>query len=212
MAPEMMTVNTVPNISNWSIENGYNDSDGRRQKTFYPIRVFNARQNAALFFFLQIYEHDIEYVCQGPVKGFKVFINTPGEILRSSWPSFRVSLFEYVELSIKATIMTTSDGLRSYRPNRRQCFFNSERRLQFFKIYTKNNCEIECLANFTLAKCGCVKFSMPRKYLQFDLLLLMALERHFFLFFRRKRHEDLWWFEFAMLQRCRKEIVWGKCR
>lgn len=44
---------------------------------------------------------------------------------------------------------------------RRQCFFNSERTLHYLKTYTQRNCQLECLANFTLAKCGCVKFSMP---------------------------------------------------
>uniref|UniRef100_A0A1B0A6D3 Pickpocket protein 28 n=1 Tax=Glossina pallidipes TaxID=7398 RepID=A0A1B0A6D3_GLOPL len=34
--------------------------------------------------------------------------------------------------------------------------------VQGFKIYSQNNCELECLANFTLTKCGCVKYSMPR--------------------------------------------------
>lgn len=29
-------------------------------------------------------------------------------------------------------------------------------------MYTQVNCELECLTNFTLTKCGCVKFSMPR--------------------------------------------------
>lgn len=55
--------------------------------------------------------------------------------------------------------------------------------MRFFKIYTKSNCELECLTNYTLviihctknlqdirnigshifqSKCGCVKFDMPR--------------------------------------------------
>lgn len=83
--------------------------------------------------------------------------------------------------------MTTSNGLLKYNPNRffvlslwtnietsdnkfrfsnhyyrRQCFFNSERYLRFFKHYTQHNCELECLANYTMKTCGCVKFSMPR--------------------------------------------------
>lgn len=44
---------------------------------------------------------------------------------------------------------------------RRQCFFNSERKLRYLRTYTQRNCELECLANFTLAVCGCVRFSMP---------------------------------------------------
>lgn len=29
-------------------------------------------------------------------------------------------------------------------------------------MYTKKNCGIECIANYTLFKCGCAKFHMPR--------------------------------------------------
>lgn len=46
--------------------------------------------------------------------------------------------------------------------DRRQCYFNGERYLRLFRMYTQHNCELECLANYTMAKCGCVKFSMPR--------------------------------------------------
>lgn len=59
-------------------------------------------------------------------------------------------------------MITTSDGLKHYLPNRRQCFFNKERFLRYFKVYTQQNCELECLANYTMQQCGCVKFSMPR--------------------------------------------------
>jgi amiloride-sensitive sodium channel len=58
-------------------------------------------------------------------------------------------------------MMTTSPKLQSYDPKVRQCFFEDEKKLRFFKLYTQSNCEIECLANFTLNTCGCVKFSMP---------------------------------------------------
>lgn len=69
-----MTLKNWSNISNWSLEDGY--ANGMSQKS-YPIRVFNARQNAALHLFLQIYERDMDYICRGSVKGFKVFLRTP---------------------------------------------------------------------------------------------------------------------------------------
>lgn len=50
---------------------------------------------------------------------------------------------------------------------RRQCYFDEERHLKFFKVYSETNCELECIANYTLSICGCVKFSMPRKNKKF---------------------------------------------
>jgi amiloride-sensitive sodium channel len=44
---------------------------------------------------------------------------------------------------------------------RRQCYFQNERHLKFFRIYTKANCEMECLTNLTLRYCNCSRFYMP---------------------------------------------------
>ena len=45
---------------------------------------------------------------------------------------------------------------------RRNCYLEDEKVLKFFKIYTKNNCENECLTNFMISRCGCVEFFMIR--------------------------------------------------
>lgn len=74
----------------------------------------------------------------------------------------RVPLLEEVIISVKPNMMTTSESLRTYHPWARQCYFSNERHLRFFKIYTQRNCELECLSNYTLSRCGCVKFSLPR--------------------------------------------------
>lgn len=75
---------------------------------------------------------------------------------------FRVPLNQEMVVAIKPDMMTTSEGLRDYDPMRRQCFFSSERKLAFYKSYTQQNCQIECLTNATLAACGCVAYYMPR--------------------------------------------------
>lgn len=103
-----------------------------------------------------------DFVCRGPVQGFKILLHTPAEIPRVSKQYFRVPMQQEVVISVKPNMMTTSAGLKDYSPFRRQCFFNHERYLKFFKSYTQNNCELECLSNYTRNACGCVKFSMPR--------------------------------------------------
>ncbi len=47
--------------------------------------------------------------------------------------------------------------------SRRQCYFDGERQLKFFQIYTKANCKLECLTNMTLRYCRCSAFFMPSK-------------------------------------------------
>lgn len=93
---------------------------------------------------------------------FRFFLHMPGEVPAMSHKYYQVSRLEATGVLIKPTHISTSNGLRSFNPKKRQCFFNSERKLRFFKIYTQNNCEAECMANWTQISCGCVRFSMPR--------------------------------------------------
>lgn len=158
MSPELMTVKENPNISQWNSEDGYeigvNDD-------CYPMRIFNSKPSGALKLFLQQIIEDLPFKCHRLNTGFQVFINLPGEVPGMSGLVFQIPTDEVVQISIRAKLITTSSGLRIYKTSQRQCFFNSERQLMFFKIYTQNNCEVECLANFTKQECGCVRFSMP---------------------------------------------------
>lgn len=153
-----MMVMDRPSVSEWSLENGYSS---KAKNGSYPIRVFSAQKNSALEFRLRSFEVDVEYVCWTLVPGFKLFLHTPGDVLNENDVSIRVPFSEEIHISIEPTLTTTSDGLRKYPIESRQCFFNSERQLNFFKFYSQNNCKIECLTNYTLQKCDCVKFNMP---------------------------------------------------
>lgn len=157
IAPAMMTVKNRPNVSHWSLETGYLNVTSENS---YPIRVNSAQQNSALRLNLQLFDDDLEYLCR-VVPGFKIYLHTPGEMVKMNGISYRVASPENDVISIKPTLTITSERLRSYDPNQRQCFFDGERQLRFFKLYAHQNCELECLTNYTLHECGCVRFSMP---------------------------------------------------
>jgi amiloride-sensitive sodium channel len=94
-----------------------------------------------------------------------------------------VAFNKSVSIIVKPKITRTSESLMSYDPNvweltvishffiyiislwisRRQCYFDGERQLKFFQIYTKANCELECLTNSTMRYCNCSAFFMPSK-------------------------------------------------
>ncbi|KAF2892065.1 hypothetical protein ILUMI_14108, partial [Ignelater luminosus] len=75
---------------------------------------------------------------------------------------FRVPLDQAVLVGIKPRMITVSEELKSYTPKERQCYFSKEKYLRYFKRYTQNNCLHECYSNFTLQKCGCYPFYMPK--------------------------------------------------
>lgn len=108
-------------------------------------------------------------------------------------------------------MITTSEGLQSYDPHRRQCYLQSERHLLFFKGYTQQNCQLECLTNHTLKICGCVAYHMPRK-LAINWLKLQS-SVCFFAYFRWRSnpylrlweyslHEGGWGYVSCMKQAC----------
>lgn len=94
----------------------------------------------------------------------------PGETVEPSRNYLRLSISEEILVQIHPKLHVTSDGLRKYKPNQRQCFYSSDHPLRFFRLYTKSNCKAECVANFTRIECDCVKFSMPSKSLNLNLM------------------------------------------
>ncbi|XP_047992149.1 pickpocket protein 28-like isoform X1 [Leguminivora glycinivorella] len=141
----------------WSLENGYPEDT---PIVTYPHRGSGYGAKAGLTFIIKASEVDLDYLCRGPVQGFKILLHNPAELPRLSVQYFRAPLSQEVVVSVKPKMMTTSDGLLPYSPNIRKCYFPSERYLRYFRVYTQANCEMECLSNFTYARCGCVHFGM----------------------------------------------------
>lgn len=113
-------------------------------------------------------------MCRGPVLGYKVLFHSPGDIPQIASHYIRIPLGKETIVTVDPQVVRTAESLRKYTPNTRGCYYNSERRLQFFNEYTQRNCETECLANFMLHKCGCVRYYMPRKYhFYFQLFIIL---------------------------------------
>ena len=155
MAPELKISTNNPNISHWNLDNGYDTTTAEENE--YPIRIFSAK-SIHLIVIAWIFNNDVGLVCEA--EGFQIGLTVPGDSVRFL-DTVYMEMMQFIDVNIKPRMIITSNNLRDYSPNQRQCFFDSERRLRFFKIYTQHNCERECLANFTKSQCGCVKYSMP---------------------------------------------------
>lgn len=148
LASDFHYLNHNMSSESWTLEKGYASTD----PSTYPRRVLGPGARAGFNIVLKLTEPDLDYICRGPVQGFKILLHTPGEIPRVSKQYFRVPLRQEVVVSVKPNMMTTSSGLLDYEPERRQCYFDNEKNLKFFKVYTQANCELECLADYTLGK------------------------------------------------------------
>ncbi|XP_031639513.1 pickpocket protein 28-like [Contarinia nasturtii] len=158
-ASALINTKARSNLSNWSIETGYN---GEYNGSEYPNRVPKSGREHGLDIVLSMNTRDHDAFCEGGNHGFQIGLNAPSdmELIESSLNYIKP--FTDTKIIIKPTLFATLDGLGNYEPKQRNCYFKSERKLRFFKTYTQSNCNMECRANFTKQKCDCVKFSLPR--------------------------------------------------
>ncbi|XP_055321187.1 pickpocket protein 28-like isoform X2 [Sitodiplosis mosellana] len=161
-APDFFDISRNQSFSNWNMEFGY--SLQPKDIEPYPIRVYGTGKQSSFTVLLRIHNEDIDHVCGGAIQGFKLTFHPPHEGPQISKRYYHVSPGRTMLFTISPNLILTSPDVRKYSPQVRGCFFDSERRLRFYKMYTQRNCEMECLSNFTLAQCGCVEFSMPPDY------------------------------------------------
>ncbi|EFA08874.1 pickpocket protein 28 isoform X2 [Tribolium castaneum] len=144
----------------WNLEQGYAPTAGIDA---YPRRALRAGIPYALEIKMAVHVDDLDYTCGTDVKGFKVQIAHPQRMPRVKQQHFIVPLERVAKAGIAPDMMTTSVEVKEYKPRKRNCHFPSERGLKYFKKYSQNNCAIECWANFTMSRCGCVPFYVPRE-------------------------------------------------
>ncbi|XP_055589372.1 pickpocket protein 28-like [Uranotaenia lowii] len=143
----------------WFRETGYTNNVDMQA---YPRRQIGTGLRFGLKAFLLSYMFDDSYYCHGAKTGFKLFVHPPDEAPSFDQFYYHVSLRDSISMMIKPQVTATSQSLRSQPYKDRQCLFENERYLRFFRIYNQHNCIQECMVNFTYDLCGCVKFSMPR--------------------------------------------------
>lgn len=101
---------------NWSMETGYSKGS---PKVTYPFRAtFGSEDEVSLRLTLNANDYDRETLCQGPMEGFKISIHSPDELPQLSKDFFRVPLDNVIQFKVQPKMMITSDGLKSYPPNR----------------------------------------------------------------------------------------------
>lgn len=79
----------------------------------------------------------------------------------------RANVFEFaggkhLEVMITPNIIRADESLEALDPSDRLCYLEGERKLRFFKVYTKHNCEVECFSNSSREVCNCVSFDVVR--------------------------------------------------
>ncbi|XP_011181517.2 pickpocket protein 28 [Zeugodacus cucurbitae] len=143
---------------NWSLDDGY---VGQGYNSYPQRTVFSSARNG-FFAFLQGFQHNFEYACRSFKQGYKVFLTSPESVPVTTSNYILLPHGDEVMVSVLPHYVISTDNLHDFSPEKRQCYFNDERYLRYFRSYSQSNCQVECLTNFTINKCGCAKFWMPK--------------------------------------------------
>lgn len=134
------------NSSYWTREVGYTDTETASEyypfrvfdtdSKIYPYRVSGAGPDNALNISIYFPRDELDPLCNRSARDIKFYLHSPDELPEPSH-YFHIPIGKRVSVSVKPNIIVTSNDLRSFSPWRRQCYFNDERKLRFFK--GKNN-------------------------------------------------------------------------
>jgi acid-sensing ion channel, other len=95
-----------------------------------------------------------------PLALMRVIVHSPFEM-----PSYMGQEFFHTSVRISSVIVEPEiqmidESLHSLSPNKRNCLLPNEKALKYFKVYTRRNCEQECLSEMIYRSCRCVPFYM----------------------------------------------------
>lgn len=93
-----------------------------------------------------------------PLRGSRMIIHNTDEFPYRTGQHMQHKFEEIFNIHYTPILTTIDDALKSWKPEQRNCFVKKEKKLKFFKIYTRVNCEHECLSEAMLQACGCVPF------------------------------------------------------
>lgn len=134
----------------WTVEKGYL-SENATYPAYINLKV--------------IHPHEFEIKSEQEVSfcsAMYAIIHLPSEIPTEFHKFVPITYGSRSAVLITAKSHRTDEALRKFSAKSRNCYFEGEKKLKFFKTYSKPHCQLECFTNFTLDACGCVLFWMPR--------------------------------------------------
>nr|XP_014285382.2 pickpocket protein 28-like [Halyomorpha halys] len=107
--------------------------------------------------------YDRQIIAKRPKRTIDVYVHNPAEMPSPTHALLYLEENRDTTVSVSPKLYITDESLKKWTTKERGCYFQNERFLKFFLIYTQHNCEMECKANLTLSICQCAPFYFPRK-------------------------------------------------
>ncbi|KAE9532798.1 hypothetical protein AGLY_009879, partial [Aphis glycines] len=146
-------------VTAWNPEIGFN----KNAKSFnLPWKVTGDTVEDSIIIRFDLKKENTGKHCPTTDKGMALFLHSPIDVPANIQPTAYIAVNNIAYITTTFTLITASESISSWKPDIRKCYHQNERTLKFFRIYTVNNCDIECRANNSLKMCGCVAYYHPR--------------------------------------------------
>jgi Amiloride-sensitive sodium channel len=99
-----------------------------------------------------------------PLRDYRLIVHNNDEFSSYSGYHFFHMNDHKLQVQIVPEMTLLDDDVKAMSLTRRNCYLPHERKLKYFKVYTKKNCEQECLSAMMADDCGCVPFDVISKF------------------------------------------------
>ncbi|KAL7013324.1 hypothetical protein ACKWTF_015331 [Chironomus riparius] len=103
-------------------------------------------------------------IYNGRYDGHLIYIHSPYELPTESSNQIFLQKDTFLKAQVEPQLNVVDVSLEDLDIKERNCYLEHEKKLKFFKVYTKTNCEHECMADNVLNRCSCVEFFMIRNF------------------------------------------------
>ena len=150
-------------IRHWDSELGYLNTENEKSSEdfVYPHRAIDSTIRIEFRLDPIYFEH--KPCIDDQSFGVTVALHQPEELPNLWRNSISLRTSKRAHIRVEPEVILTSEDLRPLDAMERQCYFKGDRELKFFQHYTQENCELECLSNYTIEKCQCAHYAAPRE-------------------------------------------------
>ncbi|XP_029731018.2 sodium channel protein Nach-like [Aedes albopictus] len=146
--------------SNWDLDNGYDHNLSFEDSYYsYPKRFILGMGGQFLDIEIKYLKKDFENI-EDRHQFFSIILHLPNEYPQKISGFHAIPAGQGFVLHLSPQMMTTSEELRGYPPHKRQCYYQDERKLNYFEHYTEANCKLEWYNNHS-EQCNCTMFPVP---------------------------------------------------
>ncbi|CAD7084859.1 unnamed protein product [Hermetia illucens] len=142
----------------WTPESGYPKD---LPKNIYPRTASGTGYTMGLTLVMNA-DIDNYYCSSSNGAGFKVLLHSPVEAPNIGDLGFSIQAGYETRAVITPNLNDASVTIRDMTKDVRQCLFEFEANLSYFRTYSRRNCEMECEARLVAESCNCILYFMPR--------------------------------------------------